>query len=107
MEKVCGLFEESIGWVFSLFYWNHFEQTGIVAIRFMTWSGNSGWAGLMDKSVGPGGPYSTKETGWDSAMVSMMNGFFRQVGTVKPPSAERDMSASLRNATVNKVNNYL
>ncbi len=69
------------------------------------WNNNSGWAGMMGQSVGPGGASSTNGNGWGSVMGSMMNGFFRQVGTVKPPSAAHDMNASLQNATVDKANN--
>ncbi len=70
-------------------------------------SNNSGWAGMMGQAVGPGGASPTNGSGWGNAMGSMMTGFSRQVGTVKPPSAEHDMNASLRNATVDKANNSI
>ncbi len=62
------------------------------AVSNAPWNNHSGWTGMMGQAVGPGGASSTKGTGWDSAMGSMITGSFVKWAPSRPERifAERD-----------------
>jgi len=74
------------------------------------WSSN-GFGGMMGAGFNPnGGQRGTGNgsgNGWSGMMGSRMNSFFGQGKTISPSDAERDMNASLQNATVDKAGNSI
>ena len=70
-------------------------------------SGNpsqSAWSGMMGQAFGGTGG---SQGNWTSTMGSMMSHFFGQVKTVNPSDANQEMQSSLKNATIDKINNTI
>ena len=64
----------------------------------------SGWSGMMGQAFGGTGG---SQGNWTSTMGTMMSQFFGQVKTVNPSDANQEMQSSLKNATIDKINNTI
>lgn len=62
---------------------------------------------MMGQAFGSNSAGTGNGNGWVGMMGSRMNSFFGQGKTIPPSEADRDMNASLQNATVDKVGNSI